>query len=408
MGELRIEDATEAIIDYRGKTPPKSNTGIKLLTAKVIKDGTINETRLEYVSEDTYSWWMRRGFPQRGDILITTEAPLGEVAMLCTDEPVALAQRVILLRANPSVMDPTYLFAALRSPLVHARLLARATGTTVTGIKQRELREVLIPAPQLAVQHKIASILAAYDDLIENNTRRIHVLEEMAQAIYREWFVEFRFPGHEDVPMVDSELGPIPEGWRLEAFSALGEYVNGHAFRPSDWGDEGLPIVKIRELKEGVTGDTPRYPAGQLPDKYLVSDGDVLFSWSADLDAYIWAGGDAWLNQHLFRVDPHPDLSRLYLFHALRDRMGEFRSRALGTTMRHIKRSALDQVQAVVPVSPVLTAFDSIVTPIDALRLNLISSNEVLRQTRDLLLPRLISGEIDVSDLDIGDAEPAA
>jgi type I restriction enzyme S subunit len=131
--ESPIGDIAEAIIDYRGRTPPKSAIGVRLLTAKVIKDGTIDESRLEYISEETYLWWMRRGFPRLNDILVTTEAPLGETAILRDRQRVALAQRVILLRGDPTVIDQNYFFAAMRSPLIQDRLRQRATGTTVLG-----------------------------------------------------------------------------------------------------------------------------------------------------------------------------------------------------------------------------------------------------------------------------------
>ncbi len=277
------------------------------------------------------------------------------------------------------------------------------SGSAIPSTSRDAFYQIPLSLPPLATQLKIASILSAYDDLIENNTRRIQILEEMAQAIYREWFVEFRFPGHEDVRMVDSALGPIPEGWEVEAFLQVGEFVNGYAFKPSDWGSDGLPIVKIRELKDGVSAATPRHPMDGLPAKYLVKSGDVLFSWSADLEAYTWPHGDAWLNQHLFKVEPRVHFSKHFLFHSLRAHMDEFRSRALGTTMRHIKRSALGQVKTVVPPRDLQIRFDQLAAPIDALRLNLAAAGRNLRQTRDLLLPRLISGEIDVSELDLGD-----
>lgn len=402
-----VGQIASAIIDYRGKTPPKSLAGVKLLTAKVIKDGTIDESRLEYISEETYAWWMRRGLPRLGDVLLTTEAPLGETAMLQTAEKIALAQRVILLRGDPEQVDQHYLFAALRSPLVQGRLRQRATGTTVLGIKQRELRQVEIPLPPLPAQRKIAGILSAYDDLIENNARRIKLLEEMAQRIYREWFVAFRYPGHKAAPLAESQLGLIPEGWDVRAFADLGAYVNGFAFKPTDWGSEGPPIIKIRELKNGVTDETPRYN-GDLPAKYVIRDGDLLFSWSADLDVYLWTGGTAWLNQHLFCVDPLADIPTAFLFHALRERMGEFRSLSQGTTMRHIKRAALSQVISAVPPQRLRHQFAECVAPIDGLVLALVRETRNVRETRDLLLPRLVSGEIDVADLDIAVPDLAA
>ena len=129
--------------------------------------------------------------------------------------------------------------------------------------------------PDRYVQDKIASILSAYDDLIENNTRRIRLLEQAAHDLYREWFVHFRFPGHEHVKVTDG----LPEGWERFALSDLADFINGYAFKPAHLGDTGLPIVKIPELKQGVTGKTPRNDGDLIPEKYHLKDGDLLFSW---------------------------------------------------------------------------------------------------------------------------------
>jgi type I restriction enzyme S subunit len=145
LGTKTIEEVTEILIDYRGKTPRKTTEGVKLITAKVIKDGFILDGPHEYIAEDEYDAWMRRGLPRQWDILITTEAPLGEVAQLRTTERVALAQRVILLRGKPEVIDQEYYFQALKSPFVQGELQTKSSGTTVLGIKQSELRKVRIP-----------------------------------------------------------------------------------------------------------------------------------------------------------------------------------------------------------------------------------------------------------------------
>jgi type I restriction enzyme S subunit len=299
--------------------------------------------------------------------------------------------------------DPRFVYYVLDS----IDFRAFNSGGAIPSLNRNYLGAINVPDVSLRTQHKIAAVLSAYDDYIENNNRRIGILEEMAQRIYREWFVDFRYPGHEDIPLVDSELGRIPEGWEVRSFSALGEYVNGYAFKPEDWGGEGPPIVKIRELKNGVTDETPRF-GGDIGEKYVISDGDLLFSWSAHLDAYLWTGGQAWLNQHLFRVDPAPGVPSAFLFHALRERMEEFRSRAQGTTMRHIKRAALTQVATLVPPESIRNDMAELVAPVDALTLGLVRATRNLRATRDLLLPRLISGEVDVTDLDVAMPEAVA
>jgi type I restriction enzyme, S subunit len=218
----------------------------------------------------------------------------------------------------------------------------------------------------------------------------------MARALYREWFVHFRFPGHESVPRVPSPLGEIPKGWEVKPFSVIATYVNGYAFKPGDWGNEGKPIIKIKELKAGVTADTPRNLGDGISEKYQVRDGDILFSWSADLDAYLWMGGEGLLNQHLFNVLPFDGLTRTFCFHALKEAMPRFRALSLGATMHHIKRSALDQVSTVVPSSATRAHFEKVVEPIHMQLITLTRHVQNLRRTRDLLLPRLLSGQMDV------------
>ena len=222
----------------------------------------------------------------------------------------------------------------------------------------------------------------------------------MARLLYRELFEHFRYPGHEDVDMVDSVLGPIPEGWDVHSFSDLASFVNGFAFKPDHWLDEGLPIIKIKELKSGVTADTPRYHGADIDKKYFIDNGAVLFSWSADLKAYVWAHGPALLNQHLFDVRPE-EVSRLFIFHALNGRMDDFQARAQGTTMKHIKRSALREVRVALPPVELRDEFESMARPMLDLQLILSAQTQALREAKDLLLPRLVSGEFDVSELDL-------
>jgi type I restriction enzyme S subunit len=210
----------------------KTNFGIPLITAKIVKSGRTEKPE-EFISEEDYIEWMQRGYPEKGDIVFTTEAPLGEVAQL-KSEKVALAQRIITLRGKRDRLNNNYLLYALQSDYVRDQILSRATGTTVIGIKQTELRKVILPLPPLPEQRAIAEILSSLDDRIELNNRMNRTLESMAQAIFKQWFVDFEFPKSPLRPgeggplavgevtykssggrMVDSELGMIPEGWRV-------------------------------------------------------------------------------------------------------------------------------------------------------------------------------------------------
>lgn len=168
--EYLMEDALSAIIDYRGKTPKKAESGIPTLSAKSVKNNYINYADCYYISEDEYKRFMVRGFPKVGDILLTTEAPMGMVARLDRDD-VAVAQRLLTLRGKEGVLDNDYLLYLLQSPYGQGLLKAKETGTTVTGIKQAEFRKIVIKLPEYTVQKKISSILRAIDRKISCNTK---------------------------------------------------------------------------------------------------------------------------------------------------------------------------------------------------------------------------------------------
>ena len=217
--EYKLIDVLDKLIDYRGKTPKKTTSGVPLITAKIIKNGRI-EKPTEFISVDDYDSWMVRGLPKVGDVVLTTEAPLGEVAQL-DDKNIALAQRVVTLRGKTGVLDNTYLKYYFMSNVGQQRIKARETGTTVTGIKQSELREVIVDVPPYEIQVRISNILKSLDDKIEVNRKINENLEQQAQALFKSWFVDFEpFKNGE---FVESELGMIPKGWRV---GKLGEICN--------------------------------------------------------------------------------------------------------------------------------------------------------------------------------------
>jgi len=410
-----IEEITDILIDYRGKTPPKTTTGVNLITAKIIKDGFIVDGNYEYISEATYGNWMRRGLPKQWDILVTTEAPLGEVAQLRTKERVALAQRVILLRGNPQIIDQRYYFYALRSSFVQGELKARSSGTTVFGIKQSELRRVRIPYRRLPAQCKIGAILSAYDDLIENNLRRIKILEEMAQLIYREWFVNFHFPGHENVRMVDSAMGPIPEGWKVRnvtdvpCFRFVCENVTPYEGVKKYFATADVRGIEI--VGEGITYTFEKKPSraqkqppvdsvwfARMKDTYKVLVfTDVNERWAKECMLSSGFAG--------FQASDRGWLGYLYCtiksdaFHEEKNRY------CTGATQMSLTNEGLERIQVLAPAHRTAIAFNQLTAPAVNEILVLQALNAVLRRTRDLLLPKLISGELDVSELDINIGE---
>lgn len=381
MSEVRtIGYLVEALIDYRGKTPPKSSAGIPLITARVIKGGFILPEPREYIDEEIYDSWMRRGLPQSGDILVTTEAPLGEVAQVGANSRIALAQRVILLRPDPARVDRQFFFHYLRSPQARASLTRRASGTTVSGIRQPELRAVEIPLLSRSQQTTVGRILDSIDQLIENNRRRVQVLEEIVRTTYQEWFVWFRFPGHTDVPLIDSPVGPIPEGWHADTLGDVIELKYGKALKADARNGGEVAVVG----SSGIVG---------WHDQGLVAGPVIVLGRKGNVGSVTWIDGPCW-----------PIDTTYFVESAL----------PLRFVVEQLRRTEFLNTHAAVPgLSRDLAYSKSFLRPPDQLMVEFAQMSEVLASEssalhqqnqylggiRDLLLPKLVTGQLDVSGI---------
>jgi type I restriction enzyme S subunit len=293
---------------------------------------------------------------------------------------------------------------------------AQGNGTNISNLNQGILSNLEVPLPPLPIQHKIAAILSAYDDLIENNTRRIEILEEMARSIYREWFVKFRFPGHEQVQMVDSELGPIPEGWEMGGIIDFGEVITGKTpskAKPEYYGDY-MPFIKTPSMhgnmfcievdeylsKQGVASQRNKI----LPPNSLLVNCIGALAGSVSITIT-----DSQTNQQINAVVLKNKEDREFLYFNLVDLKELIRQYGSnGATMINLNKSKFEALPAVHPERETLSAFHKLTFPQFELIKNLQIKNTKLRKTRDLLLPRLISGEIDVENLDINTGPIAA
>ena len=284
------------------------------------------------------------------------------------------------------------------------------SGAAVPTLNRNDLDTLELKIHNLSTQRKIAAVLSVYDDLIENNTRRIEILEEMAQAIYREWFVEFRFPGHEQVPMVESELGLIPQGWEVKQLSDVTSVIT-KGTTPTTLGkqfaSEGINFIKVQSIDE--QGDILDSRLAKIDDKThellkrsQLQENDILFSIAGAIGRAATVPRrflPANTNQALAIIRPLDLSFTPYLYRTLRS--SEFLNysleRVVQTAQANVSLSVLSSAPVIVPMKAILDDFNKNLTPItnfvDVLR----EKNTNLRQTRDLLLPKLISGEIDVS-----------
>lgn len=381
-----MEDALEEIIDYRGKTPKKSDSGIPTLSAKSVKNNHIDYSSCYYISPGEYKRFMVRGFPKIGDVLLTTEAPMGVVARLDRDD-VAIAQRLLTLRGKENILDNEYLLYFLQSSSGQSLLKARETGTTVTGIKQSEFRKIQINIPEISIQKKIGGFLRILDEKVEINNKINKNLEQQAKALYKDWFFDFSpFPTE----------GNLPNGWRL---GTVGDIIQLHdSKRVPLSGSERGKMEKIY----------PYYGATSLMDyvdNYLFDgiylllgeDGTVVDSLGFPILQYIY--GQFWVNNHAHIITGKEGFSveELYLFFSLTN----IKSIVTGAVQQKVSQQNLKKVPAIIPNKEALNAFDDLIQPIFAQIRNLKDENIRLADLRDSLLPRLMSGELDVSNVEI-------
>lgn len=323
---------------------------------------------------------------------------LGSSALIPDDNKFLHNQRLGLVQIkDDEKIDKIYLYYLFNTSILRNQIFASATGLKVRHTAPERVYKCRVNIPPLPIQKKIAAILSAYDDLIENNLKQIRLLEEMAQITYQEWFVWLKFPNHENTPI--DEITGLPMSWALKSVGDLGEYLNGYAFKPDDLGENGLPVIKIKEMKSGVDSNTPRNFGYNIPYKYIVERGDIIFSWSASLEVVIWQYESGLLNQHLFKVTPNENISKVFLYLSLRNALPIFDNLTTGSTMKHIKRKELDFVEVNVPHPDLMNKFEEIVLPILTAVILLNHQNQRLKEVRDILLPRLMTGKITVDDL---------
>ena len=250
-----LNDVCELIVDCEHKTALTQATGYPSIRTPNIGRGRLILDNVNRVSEETYKAWTKRAIPQADDLILAREAPVGNVAIIPKNIKVCLGQRTVLIRPNKNKVEPNYLVYLLLGEEIQGKILSVSNGATVHHLNMKDIRNLELPElPSLPTQRKIAGILSAYDRLIENNTRRIEILEEMARSIFREWFLKFRFPGHEQVQMVDSELGLIPEGWKLKTLADFGQVITGKTPSkkiPENFGSY-MPFIKTPDMHNNM------------------------------------------------------------------------------------------------------------------------------------------------------------
>ena len=376
-----MEDALEVIIDYRGKTPKKSESGIPTLSAKSVKNNHIDYSLCYYISPDEYKRFMVLGFPKVGDVLLTTEAPMGMVARLDRDG-VGIAQRLLTLRGKADVLDNEYLLYFLQSSIGQSLLKARETGTTVTGIKQAEFRKIQIDIPEIGVQKKIGGFLGLLEQKIELNNKINKNLEQQAQAIYQQMFID-----------------NASSDWTEGTLSDIADITMGQSPSGSSYNEDGNGTIFFQGRAEFGF----RFPTVRLyttEPKRIACANDTLMSVRAPVGDLNVAHIDCCIGRGLAAIHSKNNHQSfvLYTMLSLKNQLDVFNGE--GTVFGSINRNSLNEMALLIPSSEKLDEFEALVAPMDAAIRNNYDEICRLEQLRDTLLPKLISGELDVSGID--------
>lgn len=375
---VRLGDVASKIT--KGTTPttlgkPFARAGINFIKAESITDdGRFIPNKFEHIDEETNSL-LKRSIIQEYDLLYSIAGVIGRPALVAKKIlPANTNQALAIIRPNQEEVEPKFLYYFLSSKAQKQYANNLVAQSAQPNINLEQVSNLEFQAPELAEQKRIAGVLAAFDEKIENNNRIIKILEEMAQAIFKKWFVN-----------------NVSDGEAV-SFVELADFVNGGAFgKIVNRNRKGLPLVKIAEFSRGISENTEWINEG-VPGKYLVKNGDLLFSWSGSLELHIWHKGDAVLNQHLFNVVPKDSHTRGFLYVVLRSVLPWFRqiAQSKATSMGHIQRHHLEEQEIFIPSDKDLSIFDEIYQKL----VSVLIENQKLAAMRDLLLPRLMSGEI--------------
>lgn len=369
-----------------------SDDGIPVIMPKDLQDGHISESSIARVSPQHVERLARHKV-NKGDILYSRRGDVGRCAFASEKEAGWLCGTGCLrVTVDPTKAVPEFVFYHLQKKETIGWVEKHAVGATMLNLNTSILSSIPLEMPPLPVQQRIVDVLSAYDDLIENNQKQIKLLEEAAQRLYKEWFIDLRFPGHESTPIVNG----LPEEWKKQSIEDIADYLNGFAFKPEDWGTVGKPIIKIKEMNEGITKDTPRNTGESVPEKYNVTSGDILFSWSATLTAMIWDAEPGLLNQHLFKVLPHKGYSREFVLQSILNALEEFKNLTTGATMKHIQRGKLKEVFVLVPSSSIMVQYEKISEQIRQKILCLRNTSYLLSDSRERILPKIMDGTIKI------------
>ena len=357
-----------------------AETGVPIVMPKDMKDGKILHSGLLKVPEE-HAKRLSRHQVHAGNLMIARKGDVRK-CILVTDyeDGWMTGSDCLKVVLDTEKCYPPFIYYQLRSPYIGRWMEMISIGATMPSLNTRLLSSIEISLPNYVTQVHRSNFLVAYDKLIENNQKQIKLLEEAAQRLYKEWFVDLRFPGYEDVEIVDG----IPEGWRKEKLIDIATVQYGYAFDGSLFNSkrEGTPIIRIRNIPSGITND---YTTEEASEQYLVYNGDIVVGMDGEFHINSWSGDASYLVQRTCKFQPVKDAMKGWLLQAIYEPIKYFEKTVAGATVAHLGKKHIDTIE-------LLTGPEEFYIPFNTLfekRQLLLNQNRLLAEARDRLLPEL-------------------
>ena len=390
MSEFLLNEVCELIVDCPHTTAKDEGEGFPLVRTPNIGKGRLVYDGMHRVCEDVYNKRNARAIPQENDLIFAREATAGNVALIQKGEKVCLGQRTVLIRPNQEIVNPAFLTYFLLAPKQQYNLLSTANGSTVAHVNLPTIRNLKIDLPELSTQHRIATILSRYDSLIENYQKQIKLLEEAAQRLYKEWFVDLHFPGHENTKIVDG----VPEGWEKKRLSDIANIIMGQSPKSEFYNTEGDGIP----FHQGVGSYGYRFVVDNVYSTSftrIAEPNSILFSVRAPVGRLNITKNKIVIGRGLASIN-HKMGYQSYLYYLLKEKFFKDNIIGNGAIFASISKDELYNLVFFIPSDEIVKRYDAIANKIDKNIQYVDSQIRLLTEARDRLLPKLMGGEIAV------------
>ncbi|MGO5163247.1 restriction endonuclease subunit S [Fusicatenibacter saccharivorans] len=383
---MKLSECCSSIADGDHQPPPKAETGIPFVTiSNMTSTNQFDFSDTLFVPQEYYDKLDEKRKARKDDILYSVVGSFGIPVFMKEDKAFVFQRHIAILRPDNEKIVPRFLFYTMLTKDFYAKADAAAIGAAQRTVSLTALRNMEICIPDKIWQSKIVDTLAAYDDLIENNQKQIKLLEETAQRLYKEWFVDLRFPGHEKTEIIDG----VPVGWKKEKLIDIADVQYGYAFDGSLFNTqkEGMPIIRIRNIPSGITDD---YTTEEADAQYIIHNGDIVVGMDGEFHINSWCGDDSYLVQRTCCMKPRNNEMKGWFLTAIYEPIKYFEKTVVGATVAHLGKKHIDTIMLLTGTSELYVPFQRMFEK----RQLLLNQNRLLCEARDRILPKLMSGEI--------------